>query len=315
LPKQMALEVAYVGNHQAHGLLQPNPNACPNTPSLTAVNCQSLLPYPDIGGLQGTASFGFGNYAGMTTKLEKRMSNGLAFLAAYTYGHALADSGTTLSGSNGLGTLDPYNYNSSYSSASWDIRHNFTTSASYAIPFGKGKQWGSSMNAISNALAANWQLNAVLTLHTGQPYTIDGVNCDGQWNRCMPELLNGMDANAAPPGGRTPSEWFNITAVGVAAPLTGGNLGLQSNTAPATKDLDFNVFKDFVLTERFRVQFRAEAFNLFNTPEFNAPDGNLSDAVLANGVPVPGPSTNFGRITGTQQGTERHIQFALRFQF
>jgi hypothetical protein len=315
LPKQMALEVAYVGNHQAHGLLQPNPNACPNTPSLTPVNCQALLPYPDIGGLQGTASFGFGNYAGMTTKLEKRMSNGLTFLTAYTYGHALADSGTTLSGSNGLGTIDPHNYSSSYSSASWDIRHNLTTSASYAVPFGKGKQWGSSMNAATNAIAGNWQLNAVLTLHTGQPYTIDGTNCDGQWNLCRPELLPGLNPQAAPSGGRTPGEWFNVAAVGVAAPLTGGNLGLQSNTSPATKNLDFNIFKDFVLTERFRVQFRAEAFNLFNTPEFNAPDNNLSDAVLNSaGVPIPGEGS-FGKITSTQSGTERHIQFALRFQF
>jgi len=69
------------------------------------------------------------------------------------------------------------------------------------------------------------------------------------------------------------------------------------------------------LTERFKVQFRAEAFNLFNTPEFNAPDLSLGDAVLNSaGVPTPGEG-NFGKITGTQSGTERHIQFALRFQF
>ncbi len=75
------------------------------------------------------------------------------------------------------------------------------------------------------------------------------------------------------------------------------------------------MFKDFVLTERFKVQFRAEAFNLFNTPEFNAPDGGLGDAVLnSTGVPIPNEG-NFGRITGTQSGTERHIQFALRLQF
>ncbi|MGO9232366.1 MAG: carboxypeptidase regulatory-like domain-containing protein [Bryobacteraceae bacterium] len=321
LGHQMALEVAYVGNHQAHGLLQPNPNSCPNVPALS-VNCVSLEPQPDIGNLFGTASFGFGNYAGMTAKLEKRMSNGLTFLTAYTYGHALADSGTTLSGSNGLGTINPLDYNSSYSSASWDIRHNFTTSASYVIPFGKGKKFGGSMNAVTNAIAGNWQLNAVLTLHTGQPFTIDGTNCQGQWNMCRALALS--NPGAPPPGGRSPSEYFNIQAVGEAPPLSavgsdpllaGGNLGLQSNTTPGTKNLDFNIFKDFVITERYRVQFRAEAFNLFNTPEFNAPDGSLGDAVLSSsGVPIPGEG-NFGKITGTQQGTERHIQFAVRFQF
>jgi len=287
-----------------------------------SVNCVSLEPQPDIGNLFGTASFGVGNYAGMTAKLEKRMSNGLTFLTSYTYGHALADSGTTLSGSNGLGTIDPTNYNSSYSSASWDIRHNFTTSASYVIPFGKGKKYGNSMNPVTNALVGNWQLNAVLTLHTGQPFTIDGTNCQGQWNMCRALALS--NPGAAPSGGRSPSEWFNITAVAEAPQLAattndpllaGGNLGLQSNTTPGTKNLDFNIFKDFVITERYRVQFRAEAFNLFNTPEFNAPDGNLGDAVLNSaGVPIVGEG-NFGKITGTQSGTERHIQFAIRFQF
>jgi hypothetical protein len=133
-----------------------------------------------------------------------------------------------------------------------------------------------------------------------------------------------MNPQAAPAGGRTPSEWFNIQAVAQApqlstlgsnAILAGGNLGLQSNNAPGTKNLDFNIFKDFVITERFKAQLRAEAFNLFNTPEFNAPDVNLSDAVLnASGVPIAGQGS-FGKITGTQSGTERHIQFAIRFQF
>jgi len=323
LPQQMALEVAYVGNHQAHGLLQPNPNSCPNTPALS-VNCTNLTPYPDIGSLFGTASFGFGNYAGMTAKLEKRFSSGLTFLTGYTYGHALADSATTLSGSSGLGTIDPMNYGSSYSSASWDIRQDFTTSLSYLVPFGKGKKYGSSLNNVTNAIVGNWQVNGVLTLHTGQPITIDGTNCQGQFGLCRPLLLSGMNPQSAPSGGRTPSEWFNIQAVSEAPPLSavasdpllaGGNLGLQSNTSPGTKNLDFSIFKDFVLTERFKVQFRAEAFNLFNTPEFNAPDLSLGDAVLNSaGVPTPGEG-NFGKITGTQSGTERHIQFALRFQF
>jgi hypothetical protein len=308
LPYHMALEVAYVGNHQAHGLLQPDQNACPNTPSV-AVSCLSLRPAPYIGGLSGTASFGFGNYAGLTTKLEKRMSNGLTFLTSYTYGHALADSGTTLSGSNGLSTINPLDYNSSYSSASWDIRHNFTTSGSYLIPFGRGKKYGNSMNSVANAIVGNWQLNTVLTLHTGQPFTIQGTGCQGQWNMCRPLALS--NPQAAPSGGRTPSEWFNTAAVTQAPSLAaaasdpilaGGNLGLQSNTSPGTKNLDFNVFKDFVITERYRAQFRAEAFNLFNTPEFNAPGNTYGQG-------------SFGVITGTQQGSERHVQFALRFQF
>jgi hypothetical protein len=74
LPWESALELAYVGNHQAHQLFQPDPNACPNQPSLTPVNCNSIRPVPNLAGISGTASFGYGNYHGMTTKFEKRYS-------------------------------------------------------------------------------------------------------------------------------------------------------------------------------------------------------------------------------------------------
>ena len=90
LSGQTALEVAYVGNHQSHQLFQPDPNACPNLGTTNSdINCNSLRPTPFIGGISGTASFGYGNYQGMTTKLERRMSKGLQFITAYTYGHAL----------------------------------------------------------------------------------------------------------------------------------------------------------------------------------------------------------------------------------
>ncbi len=302
LPGQMALEVAYVGNHTAHALLQPDRNACPNSP-IPNVSCDSLRPVPYIFGLNGTASFGFGNYAGMTATLTKRLSAGLQMLASYTYGHALANSGTTLSGSGGLGTLDPTNYATSYASASWDIRHNFVTSFSYDVPFGKGKKLGGNMSRALDAVAGNWTLNGILTLHSGQPFTIDGNNCVGHWNRCMPDLVPGKNPNDAPSGGRTPAEWFDRSAVTVAAPGTGGNLGLQSNNGPPLKNLDFSVFKDFPFTERWRLQFRAEALNLTNTPQFSLPDTNLSDGA------------GLGTITSTLPGTERHFQLSLRLRF
>lgn len=304
LPGQMALEVAYEGNHQAHQLLQPDFNNCPNFGTTnSSINCNSLRRYPDIGSISGTASWGFGNYDAMTAKLEKRMTNGLQFTAAYTYGHALANSGTTLSGSSGFGTLDPTNYNSSYSNAAWDIRHNFVAGFNYAIPFGRGKAYGANLNRAVDAVVGNWQTNGILTLHTGQPFTVNGSGCQGVWNRCQPELVAGTDPNAAPPGGRNPNEWFNIANF---LPATAGgfdgNLGLQTNYGPPTRTLDFSLFKDFPFTERWRLQFRGEFFNIANTPQFGLPQNAQNSAT-------------FGQITTTQNGTERHIQFALRLQF
>src|SRR5579885_3308144 len=303
LPGQMALEVGYEGNHQSHQLLQPDFNNCYNLGTLnTSINCNGLRRYPDIGSISGTATWGFGNYEAMTAKLEKRMSNGLQFIAAYTYGHALANSGTTLSGSSGFGTLDPTNYNSSYSNAAWDIRHNFTAGFNYDIPFGKGKAYGANLHPVVQALLGSWQVNGILTLHTGNPVTINGSGCQGVWNRCQPELVAGTDPNAAPPGGRTPSEWFDISHFTAPAALTGGNLGLQTNYGPPTRTLDFSIFKSFPITERWIVQLRAEGTNIANTPQFGLPDVSMADA-------------NFGKITSSQTGTERHIQFQLRLQF
>jgi hypothetical protein len=299
-----ALELAYVGNHQAKQLFQPDPNACPNYGTLdTSINCNSLRPVVALGGgISGTASFGYGNYHGMTAKFDKRFSKGLQFMASYTYGHALANTGTTLSGSSGFGTPDPRDYASGYSTAAWDLRHNFTANFLYDLPFGRGRTFGADMHRAADLIVGGWQVNGIITLHTGPPYTLRWNGCNGVWGACRPDLVSGQDPQAAPSAGRTPELWFNTNAVTDAAPLTGGNLGLQSNTAPATKTLDFSLFKSFNITERWLAQLRMEATNFFNTPVFGTPGNNMQNS-------------NFGQVTSTYAGTERHIQFSLRLQF
>ncbi len=299
----LVLEVGYQGNHSSHQLFQPDFNPCPNYPTLNpAINCNSLRAYPDIGSISGTSSFGFGNYNAMTAMLQKRMSKGLEFIASYTYGHALANTGTTLSGSPNFQTKSNLDYNLDYSSAAWDIRHNFTLGFNYDLPFGRGRQFGANINKAEDLVLGGWQVNGILTLHTGQPYTVSASGCQGVWAGCFPDLVAGANPNAAPPGGRTPSEWFNIANFTAPASLTQGNLGDNTNNGPPVRTLDASIFKDLALTERYRFQFRAEFFNFANTPQFNFPDSGFGDA-------------NFGRITSTLAGTERHIQFALKFLF
>ena len=321
LPSNIALEVGYEGNHQAHQLILWNSDPCPNlgyvnNPALSCENTRIILPPAggaSIGsGLSTTSTFGYGNYAALSAKLEKRYSNGLQFLTGYAWSHALANSGTPLSGANGLGTPNPLDFRSEYSSASWDIRHSFTSAFNYDIPFGKGKRYGANMNRAADIIAGGWHANGFVTLRSGQPYTINGTQCQGNWGKCRPDLVSGLNPNAAPSSGRSPGtngQWFDIGAFAIAAPLTGGNLGLQSNTGPPTRNLDASLFKDFAFTERFRVQLRAEAFNIANTPQFSTPDNNLGDSKLAGG------NGNFGKVLGTQGSTERHVQFSLRFQF
>jgi len=318
LPWDMALEVGYEGNHQAHQVILGNTDLYPNLGTTnTSISADSLRyinaacsTCQSVGsGLSITVSNGFGNYAAGSMKLEKRFSHGLQFLTAYTWSHALANSGTPLSGSSNIGYQNPLDWGSGYSSASWDIRHSFTSGFNLDIPFGRGRQYGNAMNKGLDLVAGNWHMNGILTLRTGVAYGIAGTSCQGVWGRCQPDIATGFTADQAPSGGRTPNQWFDINAYKVAAPLTGGNLGLQAATGPPTKTLDFSIFKDFAITERFKFQFRSEAFNLFNTPIFNIPDASLGDAKSLGG------NGNFGRILSSIAGTERRLQFSLRLQF
>jgi hypothetical protein len=303
LGHSMALEVGYQGNHSSHQLFQPDDNPCPNMATLNPnISCNSLRLYPDIGSISGTSSFGFGKYEAMTAKLERHFAKGLQFITAFTWGHALANTGTTLSGSNNFQTKSNVDYNLDYSSAAWDIRENFTTGLTYDLPFGRGKQFGNTMNKAADLIVGHWQLNTIVSLHSGQPYTVSASGCQGVWAGCFPELVAGANPNAAPSGGRTPSEWFNTSNFTAPAPLTEGNLADNTNYGPSLKNVDFTISKDFPFTERVRMQFRSEFFNLFNTPQFGTPDSALSDS-------------NFGKITSTLAGTERHIQFGLKLLF
>jgi hypothetical protein len=271
----------------------------------TGQSCNNYRPYQDIGSISGTASFGFGNYDAMTASLQKRMSNGLQFQSSYTWGHALANSGTTLSGSNGLYNFDGTNWALGYTSASWDIRQNFTTSFNYDLPFGRGQKYGANLNKVALIGLGNWHINGILSLRTGQPFTLDSANCNIiTEGGCGPELIAGHP-NDAPAGGRTPSAWFNTANFGPKGSQgnTQGNIGLQTNVGPPTRTLDFSIFKDFAFTERMALQFRAEGTNVANTPQFSSPNSNQNNGAA------------FGTITSTSAGTERHIQFALRLQF
>jgi len=319
-----SVEIGYEGNHQAHQVILWNSDPYPNlgtfNTSISSGSLQEIQPAcstcTSVGnGLSMTSSFGFGNYSAGSVKIEKRFTNGLQFLTSYVWSHALADGNTPLSGNTSI--LDQTNYSSSYTSASWDIRHSMTTSFNYELPIGKGKRFGGGMNSFVDKIVGGWQANGILTLRTGIPFTMSGSGCHGVWSKCMPDYVAGYSGsgNAPPPGGRTTNEWFNTAnyveaysnqALGIA---TGGNVGLETLTGPPTKTMDFSLFKDFRITERFAMQFRGEALNLGNFALLNTPDSTIGDSKAYGG------NGNFGVITGAAVGTERHIQFSLRLRF
>ena len=299
LGHSMAVELSYVGNHQAHSVRIWDPNTCPNSPD-PSYNCDANRPVPAVGGLSYVDSFDFGNYHGMTAKFEKRYSSGLNFLSSYTWGHALANGGTTLTGSSNQGSKDRRNLALGYSSAAWDIRQSWVTSFIYDLPFGKGQKHLTSGPV--SYVVGGWQINGIATFRTGPPFTLGTSQCVGTFGTCQPDVVSGKDPAAAPQGGRRPEQWFDTSAVTAPKPGTPGNLGIQSNNRPGQRSVDFSMFKAIPITERVRAQFRAEAFNIANTPQWGQPGTTQGNS-------------DFGVINGTQANSQRHVQLALRLMF
>jgi hypothetical protein len=323
LPWNLGVEVGYMGNHQAHQKSSGNTDTYANLgttntalTSETQRYVQPACPPPtcaNVGtGMYMTTSNGFGNYHAMTARAEKRMSNGLQFTASYTWGHALSNTGSLLSGNNAPGNLrapDQTDWSKSYSQAGWDIRQSFVAAFSYQLPFGKGQSIGHNMKGIEEVIAGGWAVNGILTLHTGQWFPFTGFGCQGVWAYCRPDYVSGYSGNLEPSGGRGPNQWFDTTALQTAAPLTGGNVGINTGQGPGVRNVDFSLFKNFHITERWQLQFRAEGVNLFNHPQFSLPDASLADSKAYGGNGL------FGVITLCPFNTERHFDFALKLSF
>ena len=295
-------EVSYVGSKGQNLLVLWNANNPVNDPDPGANRAARRI-YGIDTDITEAATFGRSNYHALNGKLEKRFSNGLDFLVAYTWGHALTDVGTTLTG-GGI-TRDGRNiHDSGYSHANFDVRHRFTTSYIYELPFGRGRKFGSGWSPAANAVLGGWQINGIVTLLTGFPRSVGTTYNSCACNGRTPDVVPGKDPNNAPPGGRSPDLWFDTSAVVAPALGTPGNLGSFAIRAPGTRNFDFSLFKRFAFTERYALTFRTEFFNTFNTPQFDPTQMSLNQG-----------GGGFGRINGTISGTERHIQFALRFEF
>jgi hypothetical protein len=244
-------------------------------------------------------------YNALQLRLEKRTASGLSFLLAYT-NSKLMDNGEGAWGWNGNhGAIqDYYNLRLERSVSSNDIPQRFTAYYIYELPFGRGRRFMGDANRLVNAVLGGWQNQSIFTVQSGVPVVWSESNLD--YNRFLPsgrpnKVCDGLKSGA--PESRL-DQYFDTSCFAKPAPFT---LGTASRTDPHIRwpglsNWDFSMFKEFQVTERYRIQFRSEFFNFTNTPHFGAPNGNFSD------------KNNFGRINGTI-GTPRDIQFALRILF
>jgi hypothetical protein len=268
---------------------QPTPTADASIPT------NSRRPRPFLGGdLTYWCSCNSSTYHSLQTKAEKRFSNDLSFLAAYTWGRAIDEaSQASLGFSNSVGFRDQRNRRAEKGRSDYDIAHRFVVSYTYDVPLGRD------LTGAAKVLLNGWQVIGIHAFNTGNPYTVSArTNFSNAGGDTRPDRVPG--ASLEPSGGRRREQWFNPAAFRNTTAGNWGNSGRNIDSLPGLVSVDFSIFKNFELAEKKRLQFRAEAFNLPNHANFR-------------GLSRTFDATNPGELTSAGPG--RQIQFGLKLMF
>lgn len=245
---------------------------------------------------------GNSTYNALVTKLEKRFSAGFTVLnSSYTRSKTLGDTCGFAGSGNApaCGYQDPGNLRAEKGLDNQHIAHRFVSSGVWELPWGRGRAWGANCGRVANFIGGGWNLSGIMTASTGRPFSVTtqgnpaNIGSDSIVNR--PNLMADPRAD-----NRTLDRDFNVDAFVPNPQFTLGSAGRNILTDRGFVNLDFSVLKDFPVTERVRTQFRAEAFNLTNTPNFGTPGSTLG-------------ATNFGIISSA--GRPRNLQFGLKIIF
>ncbi len=288
-------QAAYVGTHEVRQMSNVNINA--GYPGGGTAGRLLYGLYGLTADINASQPFNNSKYNSLQTQLTRRLGSAQIGMS-YVYSKAMdyGDNSTY----NGLTFAYPSYWGRDYALAGYDRTHNFELWSVTDLPFGPGKKLVSS--GIMSHIVGGWQLNAILTRASGLPFTVTSsgtpCNCPGDT-----EVANQVLPTVQILGGHGSGEpYFNTAAF---APVTGGvfgNAGRNSLRGPGLFDLDLGVFRTFGLTERFKLQFRAESFAVTNTPQF----ANPSTLTVGN--------SGFATITSVNGGN-RIIRLAMKFFF
>jgi hypothetical protein len=326
----LSFDLAYVGSHIVHvgipdtnlnqltaaqlatGLTNPNAltgkvtnpyyNQLPagstlNTPTIAAA--QLIKPYPRF---QNVAIYrnntGTTNYNAFEAKVEQRVTHGLYLLFSYTHSKLIDDassvfSSTVLSSPNSSSLIaaDTFRPYLERDSSNGDMPNVLVFSAVYNLPRFEG-------HGLATVALGGWTLNTIVTLQTGMPVTVTQATNNNSFAGIVLQRPNITGPTALPAAQRTPAHFFNTAAFTAAPQFTFGNGSRNPVRGPAYRDADIALVKHTTVAELFDVEFRAELFNLTNTPAFSQPNGSVGAAA-------------FGSITSTTTDP-RVAQFAIR---
>jgi hypothetical protein len=310
-----SLSVGYVGETGQHLMDYRNANQLPFA--------GATAPYVNLVGQGGplllTESNAMMNYNAGQATLRHRASHGLEYTVNYTYARAMTNSAgnygvPNVNGQNGA-FQNGYNGHADYGPAGQDVRNGLSAVGVYALPFGRGHEFGSHVNRFADAFIGGWSLSGSVIAYSGFPVTINGPGGLSNTNSYGQERANqyrkfqihnrsinnwwGTDASVA--NCVTHGVDDGTCAYGVPADNSFGSASVGSERAPGYEQIDSSAFKDFHITEGQTVGFRADFFNLFNIASYGNPDNGVTDS-------------NFGQISSVRS-PPRQIQLSLHYNF
>lgn len=299
LARGVLVSLGYVGQYGAHLVVPVNFNqrASPGGPRpFDAV-------YPQIAAVILTTPNANQRYDGLQVHARKRLSGGGAFTASYTLSRALTHGRGFFSEIGQAAEPSAFWPNPRDRDADWgpaaaDVRHNLAVAAIWDLPWGRDRRFLSSAPRWLDAIVGGWSVAAIWKAHTGFPITVFAPDQSQTGARSgRPDCIGTTEGPRQVGPGRW---WFNTSVFVLPRPGTFGNCGVGVVRGPGLNVVDLSATKKIALTGRIALELQADAFNLLNTPAFEAPDRNLTNAT-------------FGQVVGAQLA--REVQLGIRIVF
>lgn len=296
VPWALVVKTAAIGNLGRH--LYNTYNANQAVPGATVLNTRRAL-YgiaPNLSDASYFTTDGLSEYYAFQLTVDKRFSRGLSAILGYAWSHAIDNVPLEFGGgAAGPQPQDPRNIRAERGNSIIDMRHRLTLSYLWELPFGSGKALLNHGGPV-NWVLGGWQTNGILTMQSGLPFSpVLQISTTNTGTGSRPDVVGAVSYP------HTLQRWFDPSAFGTPAPYTYGNAGRNILLGPGRVNWDMSLFKNFVIREQMRFEFRAEAFNVFNHPQFGLPNASIGNGQV-------------GTITSTV-GNPRQLQMGLRFQF
>jgi hypothetical protein len=346
LDRNTSLRVAYVGSFGYHQFVSLDPNSIPAQICSNPAGCQAggttaagspvpaalqthvaqgaqyiplgSRPNPYISNGFFWYTEGNSSYNALQIDVNRRLTQGFQIRANYTWSKNLDNnSALTIAQANNEPQMimDRNDLHRDWGPSALNVTHQASFSAHYDLPFGKGQRWGGNLSNVAEKIVGGWQLNEITTLLSGLPFTpLMGSNRSGNGDTRNPDRPNLNPAFTGPVVTGDPNQWFNPNAFTPAPYGTYGNLGRGVFNGPGLAEVDLSVLKNIAVTERIKLQFRAEFFNLLNHTNYASPNTTVFTNTGTAAAPNYTASPTAGLITNLAT-TPRQIQFGLKLMF